>query len=159
MFCSCFADDSNSAPVETLVTYPLHQAPVENEARPQPQQQQPAKEQKGGLIEQSNEQTIVPETQTQADDEFVVELQKTAEQSKIGLEVDKHWGRILILQVKKGLIDDYNQRAEKEGLQEVKPGYQIVSVNGINESPKKMLDAVAAHSNLRLVVRVGETKK
>eukprot|EP00448_Togula_jolla_P026247 CAMPEP_0170650556 /NCGR_PEP_ID=MMETSP0224-20130122/45864_1 /TAXON_ID=285029 /ORGANISM="Togula jolla, Strain CCCM 725" /LENGTH=173 /DNA_ID=CAMNT_0010982223 /DNA_START=78 /DNA_END=598 /DNA_ORIENTATION=+ len=84
-----------------------------------------------------------------SEDEFVVEVEKTVEQSKIGLQVDKLWGRILIVEVKKGLIDDYNKTAAERGLQEVRAGHHIVAVNGLAENSAKMLKAVSAEQILK----------
>eukprot|EP00448_Togula_jolla_P036472 CAMPEP_0170621562 /NCGR_PEP_ID=MMETSP0224-20130122/28663_1 /TAXON_ID=285029 /ORGANISM="Togula jolla, Strain CCCM 725" /LENGTH=149 /DNA_ID=CAMNT_0010947821 /DNA_START=51 /DNA_END=500 /DNA_ORIENTATION=- len=148
MFFACCTADADdmvfAAPIEILPALPfpeIQQIPVENE---DPQQLE--EELNRGSIEQL------------AEDEFVVEIEKTTEQSKMGLEVDKLWGRVLIVTVKEGLIDDYNQRAANAGLREVKAGYQILSVNGITESPKKMLQAVTQEQNLRLIIRAMQTK-
>eukprot|EP00448_Togula_jolla_P004200 CAMPEP_0170608242 /NCGR_PEP_ID=MMETSP0224-20130122/21482_1 /TAXON_ID=285029 /ORGANISM="Togula jolla, Strain CCCM 725" /LENGTH=171 /DNA_ID=CAMNT_0010933459 /DNA_START=108 /DNA_END=623 /DNA_ORIENTATION=+ len=90
--------------------------------------------------------------------QFIVEVEKTAAQNKIGLEVDKHSGpTVLIVTVKPGLIQDYNRRvAEGGGGHEVKPGYHIVNVNGVSENPAKMVEEVGRSNALKLTFVVGK---
>eukprot|EP00448_Togula_jolla_P018731 CAMPEP_0170591406 /NCGR_PEP_ID=MMETSP0224-20130122/12387_1 /TAXON_ID=285029 /ORGANISM="Togula jolla, Strain CCCM 725" /LENGTH=153 /DNA_ID=CAMNT_0010915269 /DNA_START=37 /DNA_END=498 /DNA_ORIENTATION=+ len=144
--CCCSEDKVGAESVETLqplpLQHPLHKTPGENDI--------PKEEpNKGSIAEPENKSSVAT-----LQEEFVVEVEKTAEQSKIGLEVDKLWGRVLITKINKGLIDDYNQRASCVGLREVKVGYLVAGVNGVTDSPHNILKAIAADKVLRITIRV-----
>mmetsp|Transcript_45133 Transcript_45133/g.98103 ORF Transcript_45133/g.98103 Transcript_45133/m.98103 type:complete len:154 (+) Transcript_45133:54-515(+) len=91
-------------------------------------------------------------TSQAAVEEYVVEVTKTAKQSKIGLEVDWFFGRVLITHVKEGLIDDYNQKAKEQGLREVRVGDHILGVNGVTENPQKILKVIGGDPVLTLTI-------
>eukprot|EP00448_Togula_jolla_P028547 CAMPEP_0170618778 /NCGR_PEP_ID=MMETSP0224-20130122/27143_1 /TAXON_ID=285029 /ORGANISM="Togula jolla, Strain CCCM 725" /LENGTH=207 /DNA_ID=CAMNT_0010944781 /DNA_START=48 /DNA_END=671 /DNA_ORIENTATION=+ len=86
---------------------------------------------------------------------FEIELTKTVEQSKIGLDVDRHGGQSLrILKIKPGLINDWNgKRAEIEGKPQIKPGFRIIEVNGIAQDPMRMMETVANSTTLKLILK------
>mmetsp|Transcript_45677 Transcript_45677/g.99261 ORF Transcript_45677/g.99261 Transcript_45677/m.99261 type:complete len:171 (+) Transcript_45677:62-574(+) len=170
MFCACCADDKRFTEVENTPIVPLADLQPLHQRAPDPQEL-------SGLNQEVRKVAEVPQpaelpkeepkpaveatrpAKPTSEEEFVVQLEKTSEQSKIGVEVDKLWGRVLITKVKEGLINDYNKRAAQEGLREVKAGHVIAAVNGISETPQKILKTVAADMSLAVTIRVPKEQK
>mmetsp|Transcript_55832 Transcript_55832/g.120700 ORF Transcript_55832/g.120700 Transcript_55832/m.120700 type:complete len:218 (+) Transcript_55832:71-724(+) len=86
---------------------------------------------------------------------FQIVLTKTVEQSRIGLDVDRHgWQSLRILKIKQGLINDWNlNRASIEDKPEITAGFRIVEVNGVNQDPLKMMEAIANSTVLKITMK------
>jgi len=82
---------------------------------------------------------------------FTVEIVKTAEMDKVGLNV--RWTQdskaLEVKGVKAGLVENHNSTCAKDVM--VTAGDQIIEVNGITDDTTKMLDAVANCASLKFV--------
>eukprot|EP00448_Togula_jolla_P010369 CAMPEP_0170617616 /NCGR_PEP_ID=MMETSP0224-20130122/26516_1 /TAXON_ID=285029 /ORGANISM="Togula jolla, Strain CCCM 725" /LENGTH=215 /DNA_ID=CAMNT_0010943527 /DNA_START=57 /DNA_END=704 /DNA_ORIENTATION=- len=81
---------------------------------------------------------------------FEIEVEKTPEEKRIGLEIDSRLrSEVRILRIKEGIIADYNKLAAAEGKTEVKPGDYIVEINGISGS-RDVVMLAARESRLKI---------
>merc|ERR1719218_414666 len=92
--------------------------------------------------------------QAEADGVFEVELLKTASIKQVGLHVEKpdNGGNLAILRISEnGLVHNYNKRVEDS--RKIKPGDNIIEVNGESRDKKKMLEIVSKEQILRFVLQ------
>mmetsp|Transcript_23270 Transcript_23270/g.51385 ORF Transcript_23270/g.51385 Transcript_23270/m.51385 type:complete len:195 (+) Transcript_23270:76-660(+) len=106
---------------------------------------------------ESTDRSSQAPTSIPASVDFEIEVEKTAEQSKIGLEIHRNLtSMVKILRVKEGMIAEYNKAAALEGKMEVKAGYHIVEINGVSGSRDAVMHAVGQSERLRIKLRTFE---
>mmetsp|Transcript_114397 Transcript_114397/g.180091 ORF Transcript_114397/g.180091 Transcript_114397/m.180091 type:complete len:169 (-) Transcript_114397:100-606(-) len=85
--------------------------------------------------------------------EFEVKLAKTADKTKVGLDVDHGDEQTLeVMLVKPGLVEEYNNSGIAPEKQ-IKTGDRIISVNGVKSDNKKMLETVGKEKELTFIVQ------
>mmetsp|Transcript_116480 Transcript_116480/g.206208 ORF Transcript_116480/g.206208 Transcript_116480/m.206208 type:complete len:173 (-) Transcript_116480:164-682(-) len=92
------------------------------------------------------------EPSTMPSNEIVVELAKSNESSRIGMDVD-HGDNVslVVVEVMEGLVKDYNSTVAEE--LQIRPGDQIMEVNGVSGDSIKMLETAGLALQLRFRVR------
>jgi hypothetical protein len=84
--------------------------------------------------------------------EFVVELEKTDSNGKLGLDVDIANGtKLIVTSVREGMATAYNLRAAAE--RQVRAGDCVVAVNGVREDVAAMIAKTKECKKLTLVVQ------